>query len=158
MPVSWEICHPSIVVLLYLLLLNSSAGGLMVFSAVSMVSSSEVDNDMILLALGKTPPPPKKKPTQLDAALRLIGAVRSKVKREKSYTQLIEVIHPVRNGLVPCSQHSYFRTFPFKEGVGRVLAVKVFRVTVLLAEQHQKRSYLAGASNCFWTQGTDYDL
>ena len=58
MPVSWEICHPRIVVLLYLLLLNSSAGGLMVFSAVSMVSSSEVDNDMILLTLGKTPPPP----------------------------------------------------------------------------------------------------
>ena len=112
----------------------------MVFSAVSMVSSSEVDNDMILLALGKTPPPKKKQKTttQLDAALRLIGAVRSKVKREKSYTQLIEVIHPVRNGLVPCSQHSYFRTFPFKEGVGRVLAVKVFRFTVLFAEQHLK--------------------
>ena len=25
-----------------------------------------------------------------------------------------------------CSQHSYFGTYPFKEGGGRVLAVKVF--------------------------------
>ena len=69
------------------------------FSAVSMVSSFEVDNDMILLALGENPPPKKKK--RLYAALCLTDAVRSiKVKRGKSYTQLIDVIHPVRNGMV----------------------------------------------------------
>ena len=63
-----------------------------------MVSSFEVDNDMILLALGENPPPQKKR---LYAALCLTDAVRSiKVKRGKSYTQLIEVIHPVRNGMV----------------------------------------------------------
>ena len=39
-----------------------------------------------------------------------------------------------------------------------MLAVKVFAFTVLLAEQHWKRSCLVGASTCFCTQGTEYDL
>ena len=36
------------------------------------------------------------------------------------------------NGPVCCSQYSYFGTFPFEEGGGRVLAVKVFAFTVCL--------------------------
>jgi len=28
--------------------------------------------------------------------------------------------------------------------------------TVLLADQHQKRSWLARPSTCLWTQGTEY--
>jgi len=39
-----------------------------------------------------------------------------------------------------------------------VLAVKVLAFTVLLADQHRKRSRLAGASTCFWIQGTEYHL
>ena len=35
-----------------------------------------------------------------------------------------------------------------------VLSVKVF--TVLLADQHSRRSWLARASTCLWTQGTEY--
>ena len=35
-----------------------------------------------------------------------------------------------------------------------VLAVKVF--PVLLADQHRRRSWLARASTCLWTQGTEY--
>ena len=152
MPVSWEICHPSIVVLLYLLLLNSSAGGLMVFSAVSMVSSSEVDNDIILLALGENPPPPKKN------------------KKQKTHDWMLHYALLVQLGLKWSGKnhtHSWLKWFIQSEMVW-YLAVS----THTLGPFHSKREWarcwqwkfshslfcLLSNTNCFWTQGTDYDL
>ena len=121
----------------------------MVFSAISMVSSFEADDDTNDLG-GEE---------KMYALSCLIDAVRSKADWEKLYSTA-DLSSQKWNGLVCCSQHSYYGTFSFEDAGGRVLAVKVFLFTVLLAEleQHQKQSCLAGASTCFWTQGTDYDL
>ena len=97
----------------------------------------------ILSALGK------KTTTMLHSAVT--DVVRSRMKwSEKNHTA--QLIYPVRNRRVRlCSQHLYFGTCPYEEGSRRVLAVKVFTFTVLLADEHQKRSCLPGASICFWT-------
>ena len=142
MSVPQKICHPSVVVLLSLLSFKSSAGGLMVFSAVSTVSLFEAGHDTNdYVRVGRELPPPSKK-TRLYASLQL-----SLKWSRKNYTA--QLIHPAGKGTVwylavSSSLVSSHTLGPFHSRGGggggrRVLAVKVFAFTVLLAEQHRPK-------------------
>ena len=95
-----------------------------------MVSSFEADDDTnYIVGVGQE--------KNDYASYCFIDAVRSRMKmeREKSYSTA-DLPSQKWNGST-LQQCLYFGTVPFEEGGGRVLAVKVFAITVLLADEHQ---------------------
>ena len=95
-----------------------------------MVSSFEADDDTnYIVGVGQE--------KNDYASYCFIDAVRSRMKmeREKSYSTA-DLPSQKWNGST-LQQCLYFGTGPFEEGGGRVLAVKVFAITVLLADEHQ---------------------
>ena len=135
----------------------------MVFSAVSSVSSFDADDSV---GAG-----------QKKQKLWHIDAVRSRMKMERKNCTA-KLIYPNKNGTVQYHAVSTHNLGPVHSRGGRgVLAVTVFTsnsikyhvtctasgvtmtewaVNILLADQHQKQSCLAGTSTCFWTLGTEY--
>ena len=91
-----------------------------------------------------------------------------KVVQEKSYSKA-DLSKQKWKDLVSFSQHSHFGTCLFKEGWSGGCWQWKFSLSqhlqcdseqslfwLLSHEQHQKQSFLAGASTCFWSQGTQY--